>query len=195
MVISPMITLKFDAPELTQQISKLQKTLDPETLLPGLQIELQRVMTDHLTANYASKPNKLGAPSTGYWKDVIETMDSEIVGDTVRLDLSQRGIALHFFGSAGLPGGKVVPKGISEITGKPITRLTIPAIPAAHGKSVAEIPGLKFGQWDKGFGLGKDGTLFFWLARSVTISADPAIIPATLEATLTTWLSDQLPDV
>lgn len=190
-----MVTITLNSDELSEKIGALQQTMDPEKLLPALEVKLREVVEQNLTDNYATKPNKLGGESTLYWTKVIGSIETEIVDEGVVLDMSEKGLALHFYGSGGLPGGVVVPKNTSEITGKKITRLSIPVIAAAHGKTIAQVPGLELGKFPKGFGLGKDDTLWFILVKSVKIKPDPKILPLDLGETLTVWFTQQLPDV
>lgn len=190
-----MVTITLNSDELSEKIAGLQEVMDPEKLLPGLEVRLREVVEQNLTDNYVTKPNKLGGESTGYWSKVIRSITTEIVGEGVVLDMSEQGLALHYYGSGGLPGGVVSPKNTSEITGKKITSLSIPVIAAAHGKSIAQVPGLEFGKFPQGMGMGKDDTLWFIFVKSVKIKPDPKILPLDLGETLTVWFTQQLPDV
>jgi len=150
----------------------------------------------HLTQNYASKLNKLGGASTGYWRRAIEgtTSDSNAEGATVAIN--QIGIRLKWSGgtiTAGQSGR------VSEITGKVPKFLTIPVHPAAHGKTIADFGG-KEGTYIVPFGAGgglKEGgsnagagvfrktggnrtdtdPLYWVLKRSVMIKPDKQILP------------------
>ena len=183
-----MVEIKILSGDLDAKLQKLAASLEPENLLPGLLVELHRVVTLHLSTNYASKPNKLGGTSTGYWKKAIDSIVSSIeaAANAVALTFKERGVSLHFY------GGTVKPAGISEITGKAIQRLALPAIAAAHGHSPAEVPGLEIGKFPNGWGLGKDGQLWFRLVRQTRHNPDPKIIPADLEAQIVQWLEKRV---
>lgn len=183
-----MVEIKIMSGDLDAKLRKLAASLEPEHLLPGMLVELHRIMTLHLSTNYASKANKLGGTSTGYWKAAIDSIVSSIdaAANAVALTFKERGVALHFY------GGTVKPVGISEITGKQIQRLALPAIAAAHGHSPKEVPGLEIGKFPGGWGLGKDGQLWFRLVRQTRHNPDPKIIPANLEEQIVQWLQKKV---
>jgi len=91
------------------------------------------------------------------------------------------GVALH------LHGGTVRPTKTSEITGRPIKFLTIPKVAAAHGKTVAMLRALGVDLYPGRGGLlrqtgasrdPKGDQMWFALARSATMKADPTVIPS-----------------
>lgn len=155
----------------------------------GLAIAGEKVVHDHLRAHYVNAPNRLSAPSTGYWKRV----DASAAGETTQsgntfttsVTLSGVGLRMKFEGGIVRPTGRV-----STVTGKPIRFLTIPAIAEAHGKTASEFPFLKArGAFKNGGGgvlykpqEGSDfGTVYFILARQATIKPDPNILPPANE--------------
>jgi hypothetical protein len=127
----------------------------------------------------AGVPNKLGAPSTGYWESAAQGTSSRLVSDTTaNVSVNQVGIRLHLLGG----------------TVRPVTRkyLTIPAIAEAHGKRATEIPGLFVLRNKAGFpcalarhepGHGKSDfegvVIYFWLVKSAKHRPDPTVLPST----------------
>ena len=144
----------------------------------GLSVE--SLVISHIRTELLPKGNRLGAPSTGFWQKAIASVvgTSDASGATV--SIPARGVALQYYGGTVFPSGR-----ISEITGKPITKLTIPVNILAYGKSVGDFP--------KGeiVHLPKTNTLYrkvgdsfeaMWvLLSSVTISAHPEILPPETE--------------
>lgn len=178
-----MLSIEIKTAGLSKEIEKLRAALDPAQLLPALEVKAKSAVVDHLIA---LPSNKLGGTPTGYWNQAARNTDSQIKdSNTVRLTIRQRGFALHFV------GGTVKPKGISEVTGKPVMRLSLPAIPAAHGLSPIEVPGLKIGKFAEGFGLGKDGHRWFILARQTKHTANKGVLP-DLAAIVKSWLTERI---
>jgi len=140
---------------------------------------------DHLTEHYATRPNKLGAPSTGFYRKVLESAEATSDGTNVTISLTQVGLRLRYYGGIVRPTGR-----ISEVTGKPIKFLAFPVVPEAHGKVPAEMPGL---YWRPGGLFRMEGPKkattdprIFALARQTTHLPDPQILPppaTVLEAT------------
>lgn len=119
----------------------------------------------------AQKPNRLGAPSTGYWRDAANSVSWRVVGrGAIELTVSQVGVRLHLLGG----------------TVRPVRRkmLAIPVHPEAHGKSPREFSDLEFVVGPNAIGLARKVPFsdqpewLFVLKRSVTIRAKPDTLPS-----------------
>src|SRR5690606_12362507 len=88
----------------------------------------------HLVQLGATRPNKLGAPSTGFYKAASESVHWRAEGETVTVSISHVGIAQRYYGGT--------------ITAKNAQYLTLPAIAEAHGKRAREFPDLDFAVLD-----------------------------------------------
>lgn len=142
----------------------------PDLVEGGVMFAVQ----EHVRTHYQGKPNKLGAPGTGYWEKVIQSAQSVVSGEAVTVTLRGIGLAMKYHGGTILPG-----KGISKKTGKPTRMLAIPVAAEAYGKT----PGM-FGNLEReGNGLfapvaGKGfGAQLFRLARKARIKPDANILP------------------
>lgn len=137
-------------------------------------------MRDHFSDLGANRPNRLGAPSTGYWMGAAEDLRSTATPDEVTVSTGQPGIRHHY------EGGEI----------RPVEKdwLTIPAIAEAHGKRAGEFTNLVF-MWNPDKDLPRladkdDGTVYFWLAKSVHKEADPSVLPE--EETILSRINDDL---
>lgn len=136
------------------------------------------------------KVNRLGGQRTYFWQQAASATTSAVKGTTVTVTTAHRGVALHLY------GGTVKPKGTSEITGKPIRFLTIPAIAAAHGKTAATLRAMGVTLYAARGGLreqlgaqrnAQTDPLWFRFARSVTIKPNPAVLPSNDEIAEAAW--------
>lgn len=174
------ITLSIDLSAAEARIRALEKAA-VQDLGPVVQMAAEEEVKRHLTAEYCNRPNKLGAPSTGYWRTVRDSAESELQSGgtgTPSVTVTLRGVGL----AMKLTGGTIYPSGrISSVTGKPIQFLTIPVNALAHGRTVSD-----FGQGVErvGGGLFKKmpgrayGEQLFILAKQARIKADPNIWPS-----------------
>lgn len=165
----------------------------------------RNLTVDHLRDYGRSHPNRLGARSTGFYRQAADAVNYRVLGDeSVVLSIPQQGLALRIFGTAGLPGGVL----------RPVSKkfLTIPAVAEAHGKRAGEFSDLEFGfafdselgrmrpalvrradsllslfrnrrsaDRPKAFGPGtqqSDGEAIFWLVRQVRQDGDREVLPA-----------------
>jgi hypothetical protein len=129
------------------------------------------VTVEDQLARKASVPNKLGAPSTGYWMKARSSVrtTSDDTGATV--SIPYRGVRLHYYGGTVVPVNK--------------KWLTIPARAEAHGKRVEELfPGYSGCKWlfnaaRQPYAIAgkEDGLVYFWLAKKAVIPADPTVLP------------------
>jgi hypothetical protein len=104
-----------------------------------LAFALETKVKHHIRTRYATRPNRLKAPSTGFWKRAIESAVVSSDATLARLSLTEPGVALRYHGGTVTPTFK--------------RALTIPVSPLAHGKRAAEfgrllvyIPSKKPGQ-------------------------------------------------
>lgn len=110
-----------DDTTLRQKLARLRNV----TALHGaMALSVERLVIKHMRTVKVPLGNKLGAPSTGFWRNAIASVraDSGDAGGVVRI--TQRGVALQYY------GGTVTPK-----TAK---ALTIPIAAEAHGKTVGD---------------------------------------------------------
>lgn len=161
----------------------------------------------HLRAKNASSPNKIGGKRTNFYAKAAQAVNFRFISDEeITLSINAVGISLRYYGTAGLPGGRLRPVSAKY--------LTIPAIPEAHGKRARE-----FGDLDVGFAydpqLGRErlalvrreatllvykrrkvdgvskrvalpggsqgGEAVFWLVRSVKMEGDETVLPTEFD--------------
>lgn len=133
-------------------------------------------------------PNRLKGKSTRYWlrasqATYTEAIDSSVlVGVSTVGDVSLRGVSRHYNG-----GGTIYPSGKpSEITGRPIRRLTIPARAEAHGKTVATLRAMGVNLYaskgtlrkQEGVEKSDNDPIYYYLAKKVGPQLpDPRVYP------------------
>lgn len=175
----------------------------------------EAAIRDHLIAEYVPRKNKFGAPSTGFWRKAVESIDSEAQSDaTAIVRIHARGVAAHYYGATITPG-----KSISTKTGKLTVALSIPTSAASHGKSPHELGDLLFRpaskaksggnvigylfrkltrprKRGKGGPVAYAGKMMFVLKRSTQIPEDKNVLPpqAATEATLAESIDALLTD-
>lgn len=107
----------------------------------------------------------LGSGRSHYWNDAAAATTHYGDSGTAKVIVDKEGVALHFFGG----------------TVRPVeaTYLTIPARTEAKGKRAGEFEGLQFIPNKKGGArlVDEDGNVWFWLVKSVTLNADPTVLP------------------
>lgn len=174
------IRIEFDASATEAELARTRAALsNREEVNAVVEIAAEKVVKEHLLANYANKPNRLSAPPTGYWKQAIEAtrVTSDDAGVTVAIE--QIGIRIKYYGGVIRPSGRP-----SEVTGKPIRWLTIPIHMGAHGKSIMDLGGKKrtylqaqFVKFKPGAQAQDSDPRYFIFKKSVTIKPDPNILP------------------
>jgi hypothetical protein len=118
--------------------------------------------------------NRLGAPSTGYYTDAARLTSSQVTSDfAATVSINKVGIRLHSLGG--------------EVT--PVTKkwLTIPAIPAAHGRKAESFGNTLWLMKKQGVPIALARTIgepkdhkfevVYWLRKSVKHRADPETLP------------------
>lgn len=123
------ITVTFQA-DAAAALAALREGLgDGETLHSSMALGVEHAIRTHLdAAGYTARKNKLGATSTGWWKGVSQSVASVATAAEATVSLSQRGIALQYY------GGAVVPTKAKA--------LSVPVHKSAHGVYARQYPGL-----------------------------------------------------
>ena len=139
------------------------------------------LVKDHLIRLNAQRPNALGGNRTNYYARAARGVLIEPPAGLVTI--VQRGFRYQVKGGTIRPSGR-----LSLITGKPITHLTIPISPKAHGKNPSDLGPLfllRSKERNQAYlarqqGRGKNAgiELLYVLKSSVTHHADPALLPS-----------------
>jgi len=166
---------------------------DPEGLNEAIGRAEAAAVRQHFNDYANAHPNKLGGKRSRYWEQASDSTNYRLSPAGVDVVVSQPvGVALHYY------GGTVVMKD---------KLLTIPAIPAAYGRSAGDFANLRpvrFGRKDdesaplalvetpagardldtgkkvrrkKGEQSDYDRRVFFWLVRQTVHLPNPDIIP------------------
>lgn len=158
----------------------------------------EKITQDNFLKYGSSKPNRFGgAETTRYWFRASAATRAVVTGDTITVEVFESrgtggtgglvGLRRHYTG-----GGTIRPKGISEITKKPIQYLTIPINAAAHGSTVAALmqklgvdiyrKGGALFMHPKGSERSESDTAVFALKKSIGPQRpNPAILPTDME--------------
>lgn len=145
------------------------------------------------------RPNALGGARTNYFLGAADntSFTTDNVDGSVIVSVRQIGLRLKYYGGTVTAG-----KAISAFTGKPTRFLTIPVNPKAHGHRASEfdlelvynhngvpvalatkstlgvqLKATKTGKVTRRT-IGRRGEIMFLLRRSITVQADPSILPA-----------------
>lgn len=212
--------LSFTASITDDQASRLLNRLE-QRLTSGREIADtlaaagEAAIRDHLVAEYVPRRNRLGGPSTGFWRKAVESIDSEAQTDgSAVVRIHARGVAAHYHGATITPG-----KTPSTRTGQLTRALSIPTSPASHGKSPHELGDLLFRpaakakaggnvigylfrrltrprKRGKGGPVAYAGKMMYVLKRSTQIPEDKNVLPpqAATEATLAEAIDALLTD-
>lgn len=120
-----MVTITVEdsaTPELRAEMARLT---DRKPLHAEMGMAVERLVARHLRATKLPQGNRLGAPSTGFWKKAIDSVVGTANATEAVVSIPSRGVALQYY------GGTVKPQRAEY--------LTIPIHAVAHGKSVAEL--------------------------------------------------------
>jgi hypothetical protein len=185
-----------------QGIREAERAPKRAELRAAVAVAARETVRGHIIAKKGSYQNKLGGTSTQFYARMADAVVGMATADGAEVTNPFPGAALHYYGSAGLPGGVVRPSGrMSAVTGKPIQFLTIAKHPAAHGKRASDfralyaVPGgLRLMQ---GAARSDSDPLYFIFARSATIKADPSLLPeqAVIEAAVKEAIEDTIEDM
>lgn len=138
------------------------------------------------------RTNLEARPGRQYWKEAAQHIETKITADTsAEVSVNYRGVALHFYGTEGLPGGVLKATGRpSAFTGKPTKMLLLPFkdSPLRLRRVALYEVGI---EPDKVFVLKKNGRALLMantgegepvglgmLKASVTMAPDPTVLPA-----------------
>lgn len=154
--------------------SKLDHLEDRAGLNAEMGIAVEDLVRTHIVKTLIPKGNALGGPSTGFWKKAADSIEGTSNGNEATVRITARGVALQYYGGRVFPSGR-----ISDVTGRPITRLAIPISASAHGKRPGDFP--KGELVLKGNVLTLGGTALFALVRSATIKPHPEVLPTESE--------------
>lgn len=131
--------------------------------------------------NFRSQPeNKMGWPSTGFWRDAATSTNWQPLPDGVVISVPKQGVRQRYQGGT-----------ISAVNAG---ALTIPVSAQAYGHRASEFPGAFLmktpkGAWIAQYGGGRkrDATLefLFKLVGSVDQKPNPAVLPSNEEITTT----------
>lgn len=109
-------------PEVRAYIARLS---DRTQLHDEMGMAVERQVVKHLRTVKVPQGNRLGAPSTGFWKSAIDSVVGTADAQAATVSIPARGVALQYYGGA--------------VRAKTKPFLTIPIHAAAHGKSVEEL--------------------------------------------------------
>ena len=159
-------------------VAQLVDVLEDQQVINATVATATRALVqDNLRVNYVPKPNWLGAPSTGFWKDAADGVTAESEGTATTVRIRSKGARLRYYGGVVRPTGR-----ISEVTGRPIKFLAYPINAAVYGKTPAEV---SYKLYPKGGALyamlgdrrSESDPRMFRLARKTTHKPDPGILP------------------
>lgn len=131
---------------------------------------VRAALITHLRARAAKAKHRPGFPRSGFWAEAAETVRELSNGQSVTLEITKPGAALHYY------GGTVRPKKKA---------LAIPMNPAVADiwPSEATGTGAKLVlDWKKGKSTGvlrnaETGEIMYLLVRQATIPADDSVLP------------------
>lgn len=151
--------------------------LEGDAVDAAIEVNVGELVRAHLRALDVARPNKLGGERTGYYAKAANSVTTDRVKGEVTIVIPHRGMALRYYGGVVRPTGRN-----SEVTGKPITRLTVPIHARAHGKEARDFPNLKFYKGclvevPEGESPGPDSVKLFALVKSTKHEADPTVLP------------------
>lgn len=156
----------------------LSKTANTTALHAAMGMGVETLVLRHIRTVLVPKGNKSGGTSTGFWKKAAQSVVGNSTATDATVSIRQRGVALQYYGGTVKPSGR-----ISDVTGRPITRLAVPLDASAHGKMPGDFPKdslICIGNiLARKVGRAKDAPLIamFALVRSVRIKPHPDVLP------------------
>ena len=166
---------------LQADLEKLAGAVTSDQLALVMGRTLAQVIRDHFVqlsfdrAHHQSAQS-LGAAPTGFYERARQGVQQpELESGGVSVSINKEGLAQRVFGGT--------------ISAKPGGYLTIPARTDTYGHRASEFPNLRlivFGETGLAALVDKnepahEGTVYFWLVRSVTQSPDPTVLPSDAE--------------
>lgn len=178
--------LKVAADSATPALAKLIKVTEGGRLAAASRGPLLALVRDHYRA---LPPNKMGAPSTGYWRSAADSTYAIIRGESLTITTDKIGVRQHLY------GGPIYPINARF--------LSIPACVETHGKLPRDFSNLVIARLGRGQGApialvkASDADFvrnapdketastkaMFWLARGVRQQPEPETIPTNAEFT------------
>jgi hypothetical protein len=137
-----------------------------------IMLHLQKLAAD---AAHHQTAASLGADRTGFYEEASKGVhDPEPEADGVSISIEHEGLAQRYFGGT--------------IEARAGSFLTIPAQAAAYGHRAREFSNLRLIMFPSGLAAlvdkdepGDEGSVYYWLVRSVTQQADPTVLPTSEE--------------
>ncbi len=187
------VSIKGEA-AISGAIQSFKDKIGPKSLKRLASAAGVQVWKRHLQSKYTGRLNKLGGPSTGYWRKVYDSVHPVETSAGVDIIASGTGLKQKFYGGTVVPSGRA-----SEVTGKPIRNLTIPVNPRAHGKSIKDLGGKAkfyivplygggynstagvFFRSGRTSGKRRSDPLYYVLKKRVTIKLDIDIVPSSAD--------------
>lgn len=167
------IDIQIDVAATAAQLDRIAQLKGPrrKQLHEDMAMGVEALVRKHLREGPATRRNRFGATSTGFYQRVIDSVSARATSTQGTVSIVERGFALR------LHGGTVKP-----------TRkqwLTIPAVAEAHGKRVREVGGgyakqrWVFGSGGRPTAIAEKSTgrVLFWLTKITTHHADPSLLP------------------
>jgi hypothetical protein len=157
---------------------------------------------EHLRALNLSTPTPLGATKSNYYGRAAQGTSFWREAGGILVNIHTPGMALHYYGGTVTPGAN-----ISSATGQPTKYLSLPYAAEAYGHSPSEFPDLvmlwgKNGPYALAYkelttgqqrtlkrrgaspaALKGTGAIVFLLVKSVTIGANPGVLPSDEQLT------------
>lgn len=162
--------------------------ISAEKVASASRLKVEDTIKNNFESYGKSNQNKWGGNnSTKYWLRASDATVTTSSGGTITAQVAEGktslvGVRRHYTG-----GGAIKPSGrTSEVTGRPISRLTIPARAEAHGKSVATLRALGVNLYRAGGTLREqtgakrsdNDPVYFYLAKQVgPMKPNPRILP------------------
>lgn len=175
---------------LTPQLAELNAALSPERLNPRIGAAATETFRRHFANLDSTRQNSLGGGRTHFWAQAARGTHFDVLQDGVKISVSQVGARQR------VQGGEIRPVNAKW--------LTIPARAESYGKRAGEFSNLRFvifrkdelaalisgsggatvtrktkgGEVSTPVKGATEGTVMYWLKKSVTQEADPTAIPS-----------------
>jgi hypothetical protein len=178
-----LVTIESDEIDrLIADVSKLQDETASDKMKSEMGFSVMQLVRAHFAeiaqdSQHHESARSLGAQPSGFYESARNnTQEPEIVSEGVSISVMQIGVAQRYYGGT--------------INARPGSYLTIPALAIAYARRAREFD-LRFVIF-KSTGLAAlllkgapsdEGSVYYWLVKSVTQKADPTIIPTDEEIT------------
>ena len=185
------VNLTITADTLSPSLRLTADGMAVSRILPVIARSVRNSMRENFDALEDERPNQLGGTRTHYYSRARALTSYYIEGDSAVVFTTKVGTNLRYYGGTVEAGANP-----SYITGQPTKYLTIPATAESYGKRAADFPELEV-LWGRNgpYGLGRvtrrtitrgdsfgvshaqSVEVLFWLRKSVTVPADPSMLP------------------